>query len=552
MTSKHNLNLCAMRMPVALAAFLLLLFLFPDFAMAQKKEKYSGIGFNKDKIELLYQNVNYTTTYSSGRSYSGTYKAPLLRINNAEPVDYDPYKLLPYMKECPSAKKEILAYQKTRKQSKEHFIKAFLFAGAGGVIGVVGAAVASKKNENLAGPIFGISFGTGIGLLVSEVIKSRKSFKKSTVHLENSVVFYNDKCYKAPTPVKTDSVAPAAPALVTETPKTEPVSPKNSGVVENYSDTFYYKLLRNDPKGVHFISCGLHVLEFDITNYKSYNYLVGADLYYQKSARFSIEGMFRTALVDNFSEDGTKGVYIEEDGVIQAGESADYKRAKEISALASFEFAHKDRQRKESIYIGSKTIGGADVSQFGSLNATQRISYSARVGVTDYNSVWYSVNGLPFATSQLPPPVVIGPGEVYQGEYDLSTAIAMVHSTALSVGVSRRVISDLDVELLNSKWKGKRKNGGISEWFADFSYAPSIRTGDVYQINGDPNTGAETIVTVKTDATRLNHTGWRVGFRSIYPNGLCLGLEYGQRPGPNAERAYLLISALYRLGKSLR
>ncbi|HAD11025.1 MAG TPA: hypothetical protein DCF33_01170 [Saprospirales bacterium] len=520
---------------------------FPQVAQAQKKEKYKGIGFNKDKIELLYQNVSYTTTYSSGRSYSGTYKAPLLRINNAEPVDYDPYMLLPYFKECPAAKKEVNAYTLTRKRSKESFIKGFLLGGAVAVAGVIGAGVASQKNEKLALPIFGVSFGTGLGLVIHRFYKSRKLHKKSLGHLENSVVFYNQKCYQgAPInkPDTTQTVSAVSPEKISEVVK-------NNGVQDNYQDTFYYELLRNNPEKSSFWSGGLHLLDFDISNFHNLNYMVGADFFLQKTSKFSMEGMYRINLIDNFSEDSQKGSYVEEDDIIESGESADYKRAREISALATLEFAHKDKVKNESIYIGSKTLGGVAVSQYGKMDVKSRISYGARLGLIDFNAVWFTVNGLPFATSQQAPSITDpSTGEVYPQEYDLSNAIVMVHSTSVAAGISRRVVSDWKVEIFNPKKNKMRESVGFRELYADVTYAPRITTGEVYQINSNPFTGVENLITLKTDETDLNPIGFRAGFRTVDPGGLALGLEFGMRPGPNAYRGYLILTGQYRFGKS--
>ena len=533
-----------------LQALALMVFLFhflPGVSHAQKKETYKGIGFNKDKIELLYQDVDYTSTYSSGRTYSGTYKAPLLRINGGEPMDYDPYKLLPFMKECPSAKKEILAYNSTRKKSKESFIKGFLLGGAVAVAGVIGAGVASEKNEKLALPIFAVSFGTGLGLMTHGVIKSRKNYKKSLTHLENSVVFYNQKCYQAPAPAKVDSAAAEVPPL------TNIDAPKNDGVVENYQDTFYYKLLRNNPAGSHFISGGLHIMDLDIANFHGFSYWVGADLYYQRSSKFAIEGMYRTALLDNFSEDSSKGSYIVDDDIIESGESADYQRAREIAVLTTIEFAHKNRKRSEKVYIGKKTIGGAPVEQYGSIDVQQRVSWAARAGATDFNAVWFAVNGLPFATSELPAPYIDpNTGEVYQSEYDLSSALVMVHSVSVSAGISRRVISDLEMDILKPKKKTKRESVGVNEWYADLVYAPKITTGEVYQVTENPLTGDKTISQLQTDQTTVNNIGWRAGFRSVHTGGFALGVEAGMRPGPDAYRGYLMLTGQFRLGKSLQ
>lgn len=520
--------------------------LLPYTAQAQKKEKYKGIGFNKDKIELLYQNVSYTTTYSSGRSYSGTYKAPLLRINNAEPVDYDPYMLLPYFKECPAAKKEVNAYTLTRKRGKESFIKGFLLGGGVAVAGVIGAGVASQKNEKLALPIFGVSFGTGLGLVIHGFYKSRKLHKKSLEHLENSVVFYNQKCYQG-LPINqpdTNAVKPVSTEKIKEVVK-------NNGVQDNYQDTFYYQVLRNDPAKSSFWSGGLHLLDFDISNFHNLNYMVGADVFVQKTSRFSVEGMYRINLVDNFSEDSQKGSYVEEDDIIESGESADYKRAREISALATLEFAHKDKVKNESIYIGSKTLGGVAVSQYGKMDVKSRISYGARLGLIDFNAVWFTVNGLPIATSQQAPSITDpSTGEVYPQEYDLSNAFVMVHSTSVAAGISRRVVSDWKVEIFNPKKNKMRESVGFRELFADITYAPRITTGEVYQINSNPFTGEENLITLKTDETDLNPIGFRAGFRTVDPDGLALGLEFGMRPGPNAYRGYLILTGQYRFGGS--
>lgn len=531
------------------AAVFLFLFFSSNEVFAQKREKYTGIGFNKDKIELLYQNVNYTSTSSSGRTYSGTYRAPLLRINGGESEDYDPYKLLPYMKQCPSAKKEIVAYQTTRKKGKEHFVKGFLLGGAAGFAGVIGAAVAGSKNEKLALPVFVVGFGSGVGLMVNGMIKARKNIKKSQKHLENSVVFYNQKCYQEPTEIKADSLAPIPP-LASGTPK--PAAPKSTGVVENHRDTFYYKLLRNDPKGVEFVSAGLHVLDLDIANFHGFNYWLGADVYYQKTSRFAVEALFRTALVDNLSAESSKGGYgPEDDHEIQSGEAANYKRAREMSVLATIELFHKDRESKEEIYIGSKTIGGRSVSQMGEVKAKQRVSWAARVGAIDFRSVWYNLNGLPFASSPFP---YVDPntGEVVMISADLSESLAMVRSTSVTAGLSRRIVSDLDIDLLNTKWKGKRKSVGVSEIYADVAYALSINTGNVYTVTENPFTGDPIVGQIDTKNTPLSHIGWRAGFRNVYPNGFAVAIELGQRPGPNDSSGYLMLSGQYRFGKSLR
>lgn len=533
---------------------LLLSILLVSFEMtAQKpanKAKYTGVGLNIDKIELLYQDIEYTRTSSSGRTYGGRYQLPLIRINGAEPVDVETDKLLPFFKQCPSARKELMAYQSTRKKGKEQFIKGFLLGGAVGVAGLLGGVAAGQKNEKLTLPIFAVGFGSGVGLMINGAVKSRKNQKKSEKHLENTVAFYNQKCYQGPTAQVTDSV----PSAGQPSTATQPAPALKSGVVPRHRDTVMYELLRNDPAGMHMLSLGLHLTDVDIANFHGFNYWVGADFLYQKTAKFSVEGLFRTALVDNLSAESSKGGYgMEDNREIETGEAADYKRAREMSMTATVEIFHRNRERKEEVSLGTKRMGGAQVHHLGHVTATQRVSWCLRAGAVDFRSVWFNLNGLPFRSS---PREIINQetGETHFGGVDLSESLAMVHSTSLTVGLSRRVVSDLNIKLLNNaSWKGRRKNRGFSEIYADAVYAPRIKTGEVYQVRGeDPNTGELEFGTFDTDGTPLAKLGWRAGFRSVYESGFTLGLEIGQRPGPNESRGYLMFSGQYRLGKSLR
>ncbi len=529
----------------ALLAFLLLIFLFPNYAFAQKKTKYSGVGFNQDKIELLYKDISQTTTYSSGRVSNSTYSAPLLRINNATPVDYNPDLLLPYLEKCPTAKREVISYKAAKKASTESLLKNILIGGAVGIGCLVGSVVTVEKNPKLSTPLFFGGLGVGAGFVVNGLIQGQRKHKKARKHLEQSVVFYNDKCYKAPAIVPADTIKPTEPAPAT--PETTSATPlKNSGVIDNYQDTFFYKLLRNDPKNSRYVALSAILLESEVANFHEFNYQLGGNVYYQHSARFAIEGTFRTAILDNFSENTSKGRFTSPNlpsakGIIN-GDAVDYKRWREMSVVASIEFAHRNRIRTEEIFLGKTTIQQREVQQLGNLKADRRISWAARVGATDHRSVWYNGN-LPFETSEIPPT---------NFEYNLRPGMAMVQSTSLTLGISRRSLRDVKISVKGEKKEKIREEVGYTEFYADACYAPRLTVGDIYEVSRDFPNDTYTAQALPADKTPTENIGWRAGFRAAPYRGAIIGLEIGQRPGPNESRSYLLLSGQIRLGLVLK
>jgi hypothetical protein len=520
---------------------------------AQKKTKLpsGSVGFNMDKIELLYKNVEVTRTSSNGASRSYTTKLPLLRFNGGETEPYKSDRLLPFLKDCPSAKKEVKLFDHERKRAVQFFFGGFLAGGALAFTGLIATAVRSEKGKSGEGIPFAVGFGLGIGTMTYGAIKAHKAKIRADKHLRQSVEQYNIKCYKGTPPPK-DSIPKVAGNTM---PTAHPTSAKDNseeavnGVTENFKERVTYEMQRNDPKSLAFWTAGIHYLDVEIAQNHGFNYAIGGDFIYQKGAKWGIRASAKIALVDNLSQETNRNDVAELNYLEQA-EATDYVPANEQQVVLSIGIGGKSRESEHSVYLGFKD----GVHHRGTLQANEYVSWNVRIGALRNQNVLFRNDGLPIRSST-PSTTVVVPGywdpTPIPVNYYLENATVMTQSVSLSAGISRKLFNDLKINVLDSSFKGKKKDSSYTEFFADFLYAVSTQTGDVRYRFTEVNTQYEEFFLVNTSRTDIAKWGWRAGFTTAFVRGTGFSVECGQRPGPNAGRGYFSMTGWWRFGKEL-
>lgn len=513
----------------------------------EKKKNKTGVGVNMDKVELLFSDVTVTNTSSSGRSYSYNTAIPQVRINGGAEKDYDGKEMLTVFKNCPEAKKEVNLYLENHRKAPRYFWGGFLIGGGIGMTGVLAAGVLDQKGKKGSLAAFATCFGVGLTTMAIGVVKARKYRKNADIHMRSSVEKYNRVCYKPP--VDTMKTATGDPTAAS--PGKKPSSNKSvDGVTEHYKEDVSYKMIRNEPAALKFWSVGVSPLYMQLANNRGVNLFLGADATFQFGSKLGLSAFYKRAYVDNLSEDSDRNSYNGSSG--KEFPAVGYKKATQNGLTASFEIWGKDREVEHSIFLGNKKMGGVQVENRGLLKAKERLSYTLRGGISNENAIYYNVNTLPIGTSDTTLTYPLdGFGNIPVPVEEIGNAMPMVKSACLTVGFARKKISDLKVELLNSSsFKGKRKSVGFSEFYADFMYGFSLKSGKVTYQYQPSFSSLETANTapLRTDRTRFSKVGWRVGFNSIYFNGVCIGMEGGVRPGIDTNRGYIDLIGLYRFG----
>ncbi|GJM35864.1 MAG: hypothetical protein DHS20C18_48650 [Saprospiraceae bacterium] len=521
------------------------LLLLPLSLLAQELNQKQPTGLNNNKIELLIRDIEVTRTNSQGNISSYFTEIPQLRINNGDPVDFKSSVLQPYLQDCPSARRQLELFDQEIKQAKK--VKRIgLLAGSGLILGGLFSNIALLSKDKETYVPFALGFGLGIGSILYGGIKSRKHRIVANRYRDNSVKLYNKKCY-----LPLENGALNLP-LVQDSLPPEKKTAGNDGITRHYQDTVLYELIENDPKNYRFASLSLIPLDIEGANYHGFTYRIGLALNYHHSSRFYANASYKIALVDNLtsSSDGGKN----KGGNVNPRISpADYQRAQELRVLGSLEFFGKDKEVSEEIYLGTQIIGGLPVQTNTDIQSKRRISWSVRAGVTTYRSVLYSESGLDFSSTEDPRTEVPNPltGEPFVLHFDqLENGMAMLRSTNLSAGISRRAIRNLKIEVHNKAFKGKKRNSFVSEWYADLLYAPKLELGKVnYEYHyRDPGFEEDYQYEILPDATPLRKLGWRAGFRFYSARGWDLQLEVGQRPGLTKNMEYFSCSAMKTLG----
>ena len=505
---------------------------------------------NKNKIELVYRNVNITKHSQNGPTYSYTKAIPQVKINDAYPVDFKSELLKPYFEACPKARRQLKLFNKETKKAKRSFWNGVYIGGGALLSGfLVNLQMLSNGKDTYIPSALGLGLGTGS--MIYGWIKSKKHHKKADKHMEKSIAFYNKSCYVQPI------VEAIPPNTSTDNiPANKPIT-QNDGIKHNYKDTVYYDLLQNEPEKLRLLTGGINFLDVALSAAHEFTYRAGLHLEYQ-SAPFYAYANYKTALVDNLS--GTSEGGRNDSGQVPLIEPTDYQKAHEWNLLAGIQVYGKNEKSKEEIRLGRELVSGLPVDKYTEVDANTYISWSARAGIMSHRSVQYDESGLLLSSSETPKTEVINSftGENRTFAFDqLDHGMLMLQSTNLSIGISKRVIRDLKVSILNTPLKGKRKSTYISEWYADLLYATQLELGDINYKHrilnpmNDPNMTQSVDYQLQADLTPLKRVGWRAGYRFIDQKGLNYGIELGQRPGIEDYQFFLTTSVLYNFGKRL-
>lgn len=502
---------------------------------------------NTNKVELIYKNVNVSSTSSSGSTYSYTSGIPRIRINDGELKDYDAKEMLSIFKDCPQANKEVLLYIKNKKKASNYFWGGLLIGSGlifGGVLGE-----ATLEGSNASGAAFGTGFGLGMTTFIYGIVKSRKHGNRINSNLENSVRNYNLHCYKS----QIDSTLVLNSEMKEENSKKTKSNQQdiNLGIIHDYKDNIGYSLLKSDPDHVRFWALGISPVIFEFAANRGFNLYFLIDAIIQLGSKISFKTELRRAYVDNFSEASFRNTYL------NFGEpkfiSTDYRPAFRTDFITSIEFKGNTRMTEYSAKLGNEKMEGLYVENYGSFNAKERKSYNLRGGFSYENAIYFSEQNLPIESSvtnlKYTDP---GNGISYPVPIDnMGGAMPMVKSNCISLGVSRKKIYDYQIELSNStKYKGKRNYFGYTELFIDMMYGVSLESGNVAYQYQSVNTGhSEPLMSapLSTDLTKFNKIGWKIGY-NLNHNKLSGGIEIGARPGIAKLRGYVTFNSFYRFG----
>ncbi|MBP9196399.1 MAG: hypothetical protein KBF35_01935, partial [Saprospiraceae bacterium] len=505
-----------------------------------------GVGFNLDKIELLYKDVEVTSTSSSGRTSTYQTSIPRIRINGGEPKDYNGPEMLRLFKDCPQAKKEVKLYMENKQKANNYFLGGFLIGGGIGLAGLLGAAALDQGGKKGSGIVFGAGVGLGLTTFIVGWSKSRKYRNKINGNLRSSVEKYNLLCYKPQLDtvmgVKTDSIVKGK--LLKEDAK-EPFD----GITEHYKEEVGYELLRNDPEALRFWSLGISPFGFEAANNRGFSMFLIADMTVQLGSKVGFSADFKKALVDNLSRSSNKNNY--KNSIGEQFPAADYAKAMRTGMLVSVEVMGKTSTKKHEVFLGDEVMEGRAVKNIGTFDAKQRMSYVVRGGFSYENAIYYSENSLPVGSSNT--------SVIYEDETSgnlpvptdyMSYAMPMVKSSCLAIGFGRKKIFDYKIELLNNaRFKGKRNTFGYSELYCDFMYGLMIKSGEVaYRYEKKAGSLDYSLTSpLNTDLTEFNKLGFRAGYNAV-SNGMSFGIETGVRPGISTERGYLALNFIYRFG----
>ncbi len=536
LTSRHGLRIIVI-IPLVLFGLTLL---------AQEPEKKQNDGVNNDKIELVYRDVEVTRTNSSGFVLSSyAIEIPQLRFNGGDPVNFKSSLLMPYFKDCPSARRQLKLFDEETRQARK-VKKIGILAGSGLMVAGLFSTVqlASKGKETYAP--FAVGFGLGMGSLFYGIIKSKKHHKIADTHRENAVKFYNNRCYSPvdSTDQKTipdqDSLPPVEKPMV------------DDGITHHYQETILYNLLQNDPKNYRFASLSIIPLDIEGAKFHELTMRAGMALNYHHGSKFYANATYKMAFVDNLSSTSEKGMNTG-GNVNPRITPSDYQRAQELVVLGGLEIYGKDWEVDEEVYVGTQAIGGLPVQTNTTIRSKRRVSWSLRAGVTSYRSVLFTESGLDFASSEEPRSEYPNPltGEPLVINFNqLENGMAMLRSTSFSAGISRRLIRNLKIEVLNKAFKGKKRRSYVSEFYADLLYANKVELGNVnYQYHyRDPGFEEDYQYEISPDMTPLRKLGWRLGFRFYSAKGWDAQFEVGQRPGLTKNMIYSGASVMKTFG----
>lgn len=485
-------------------------------------------GINTTKIELYYRDVNITQTYTSGNSYSGIYSIPRISINGAYGKDVDVQELTKLFKHCPQAKKEIKLYSENKKKAKQNYWGGFLIGSGIGFAGLLTAAYLDQKGSSGSGAAFGVGFGLGMGTFVTGFIRSRKYRKKSDINLFNSISKYNTLCY---TLSKEDSLKneKSIHEITRVIKKDEEIKQVNNTRLDK--DSVFYQLLRNEPKSLRFWTIGVSPLSFEFSNNRGFNMYFQGDVNVQLTSKLNLSADIKKAFIDNLSQATNKNEYRNFGG--NPFSSSNYKKAFKSNAIVSYEIFGKDRIKKHEIYLGSERMEGLAVTVLGTLDAMERISWNVRGGYSFEHGIYFSPDGLKIGTTTT--------GITYETEYfgvpevlpvpinDMGNAMPMVKSNCISLGMSRKIISDLKVDLVeNVRFKGKRDRFGFVEIYGDLLYGLSLKSGDVNYLYRTSGASLEYNKTapLNTSLTAFSKIGGRLGCNWVN-RGFSVSTELG-------------------------
>lgn len=510
---------------------------------------------NTTKIELYYRDVNVTQTYASGNTYSGIYSIPRVSINGAYGKDVDVQELTKLFKHCPQAKKEIKLYAENKKKAKQNYWGGFLIGSGIGIAGILTGAYLDQKGSSGSGAAFGAGFGLGVGTFVAGFIRSRSYKEKADKNLFNSISKYNFLCYTIP---NKDSLKSEKSDVMESIVKDNKNNQLNQTDKSNSNkDSVFYEILRNNPRSLRFWTIGVSPLSFEFANNRGFNIYFQGDVNVQLTSKLNLSADIKKALVDNVSQATNKNEYRNFGG--NPFSSSNYNKAFKSNAIVSYEIFGKDRIKKHDIYLGSERMEGLAVTILGTLDAMERISWNVRAGYSYENAIYFSPDGLKIGTSTT--------GLTYETEYfgvpevlpvpisDMANAMPMVKSNCISFGMSRKIISDLKVDLIeNVRFKGKRDRFGFVEIYGDLLYGLSLESGDVNYLYRRSGASLEynKTASLNTSLTEFSKIGGRLGCNWVN-RGFSVSTELGMRPGitPSldaGDRIYGALSFNYRFG----
>ncbi len=495
-----------------------------------------------DRVELMYRNVTHTTDYSNGRTRTSFLSYPFIRVNGGDLQEVHKVNLTQPFKQCPSARKEWTAFNKTRKKPMKTILVSVGIAGVTGIGSLV--AVASQEGKSGPGQKIALSVGTvGLfGVPIFGAVKARKQKKAADRHLENAILFYNERCYvqplidNVPSKEKQDT---STQGIKTQNPSLVNSNKTSSGIGTYEEPPLEYNMIRNDPEHTRWWTVSISPLDFDIQNNRLPSIHAGLAGEYLHGSKFGIKSSISLAYADNFGYSGISGYHGDPEKwkPLDGGKfaSADYKRGLNFDVIASYEIKGNTKEKEDEVELGVEKMYGNGVYTVGKLKSNQRISWSGRIGGYLLRSVLQDESELL---------------NVYFDDTSgiLGAAAVMHRQAGLSLGIARRHVNDLKIDMLDSRFKGKKGGNSISELYGDLLFAPYLKLSDV-TVYG--YTGPDELPIYTLDATPLRRIGFRFGYRMTRLNkktGKSLYLEAGIRPGLTKESSYGRLGGAFLFG----
>ena len=525
----------------------------------------NGQESNREKIELLYRGVTVTTTsqapYTGATNSRSTFfNIPQVRINGGQEFNFRTHTMEPYFKDCPPAMRALKNYDQSYREMKKARRRG-VFLGAGLVLaGFVGAIEAEQNSQHI--PIwapFALGFGGGVTSILLGRKKGLKKWEQAERHMQQSIINYNQLCYEAALKGDQQNELNQVDSIDIDITKTTKVdSLKDDGVQYNYQDDFKFVIANNAPDLYKFLSLRLDFLDIGGGDYHGFTMRGGLNFHWLANARFYVDLNYHQAYVDNLYDVNIMGGTNTTAHLNPIVEPTDYQRANEWSGTMGYAFSGKYKKELEKLHLRRIRMERLSVNQVVQIEADVWKSWSARVGITGYQSVIHNAQKFVFNSSTLNNTLVIIPAlnETFTTQFgEIENALAMLSYQAISVGISRRTFHNLEIEFFEPI-RGVRKKEAIVEFYADAIFAPKIALGDLHMKYSfsNPNDWPDAIESaefvVSPDETPLRKIGWRVGYRNYSHKGLNSRFEIGQRPGMQGTvMFYGLVSLGISLGK---